>query len=124
MLRWSNALVRSQCNVCGEWFDDSELDGHLNQQLEGPAEEPGSTQIHLKCATCDKVIDAYYGVPFRVGGAGPGMRLLIGAWAELGEEPIPIDTYVCPQCGRIEQFANKKIRDRLRRSAPHTSHSR
>ena len=41
-------------------------------------------------------MDAYYGVPFRVGGTDPGMRLLIGAWGELGEEPIPIDLYVCP----------------------------
>ena len=65
-------------------------------------------------------MDVYYGVPFRVGGTGPGMRLLIGAWAELGEEPIPIDLYVCPQCGRMEQFASKKTRDRLKRAAPHT----
>src|SRR5438876_10234919 len=65
---------------------------------------------------CDKVMDAYYCVPFRVGGTGPGMRLLIGAWAELGEEPIPIDLYVCPQCGRMEQFGNKKTRDRLSRA--------
>jgi len=64
-------------------------------------------------------MDAYYGVPFRVGGTGPGTRLLIGAWAELGEEPIPIDLYVCPQCGRMEQFANKKTRDRLSRAASH-----
>ncbi len=115
----SNALGKSQCSVCGQWFDDSELDDHLNQHLEGPAEEPGTVQKRLMCPTCDKVMDAYYGVPFRVGGTGPGMRLLLGAWAELGEEPIPIDIYVCPQYGRIEQFATKDTRDRLRRSAPH-----
>ena len=64
-------------------------------------------------------MDAYYGVPFRVGGTGPGMRLLIGAWAELEEEPVPIDLYVCPQCERIEQYANKNTEDRLRRAASH-----
>ncbi len=64
-------------------------------------------------------MDAYYGVPFRVGGTGPGMRLLIGAWAELGEEPVPIDLYVCPQCQLIEQYANKNTEDRLRRAASH-----
>ena len=64
-------------------------------------------------------MEAYDGVPFRVGGTGPGMRLLIGAWAELGEEPIPIDLYVCPYCVRILPFANKKTRDRLSRAASH-----
>ncbi|OLE68903.1 hypothetical protein AUF78_13830 [archaeon 13_1_20CM_2_51_12] len=87
--------------------------------MEAPAEEPGSAQKRLKCPTCDKVMDAYYGVPFRVGGTGPGMRLFIGAWAELGEEPVPIDLYVCPQCERIEQYANKNTKDRLRRAASH-----
>ncbi len=112
-------MAKSRCETCGEWFEDSELDDHLNQHLENPTEEPGSSQRRLKCPTCDRIMDAYYGVPFRVGGTGPGMRLLIGAWAELGEEPVPIDTYVCPQCGRILQYANKATRDRLRRSAPH-----
>jgi len=31
-------------------------------------------------------MEAYYGAPFRVGGRGPGVRLLIGAWAELAEK--------------------------------------
>ena len=35
------------------------------------------------------MMNTYYGVPFRVNGTGPRMRLLIGASAELGEEPIP-----------------------------------
>ena len=64
-------------------------------------------------------METYYGVPFRVGGTGPGMRFLIGGWAELGEEPISIDLSVCAQCGRIQPFANEKTRDKLRRSAPH-----
>ncbi|HWY28409.1 MAG TPA: hypothetical protein VNW25_04025 [Candidatus Sulfotelmatobacter sp.] len=113
-------MAKSQSNTCGQWIEDSELDDHLNEHLETPAGEPGSAQKRLRCPVCDKVMDAYYGVPFRVGGTGPGMRLLIGAWAELGEEPIPIDLLVCPQCGRILPYANKATRDRLRRSAAHT----
>ncbi len=64
-------------------------------------------------------MDAYYGVPFRIGGTGPVGRVLLGWWAELGEEPIPIDLYVCPECGRILTFANEKTRDRLKRAARH-----
>ena len=55
-----NALAKSECNVCGQWFDDSELDDHLNAHLEGPTEEPGLAQRVLKCPTCDKVMDTYY----------------------------------------------------------------
>jgi len=106
-------MAKSRCTTCGQWFEDSELDDHLNQHLSEPA-EPTSNPTELKCPDCQTAIEAYYGVPFRVGGTGPRMRLLIGAWAELGEEPIPIDLYVCPQCGRMEQFANKKTRDRLK----------
>ena len=114
-----NNLTKSQCQICSLWFQDEDLDAHLNQHLEGPAEEPGATRRVLKCPTCDKVMDAYYGVPFRVGGTGPGMRLLIGAWAELGEEPIPIDLFLCSKCGRIQPFANAKTRARLERAAEH-----
>lgn len=73
----------------------------------------------MKCPTCDTEMEAYFGVPFRVGGTGPGMRLLIGAWAELGEEPIPMDLSVCPKCGHVQFFATQKTRDKLRRAARH-----
>ena len=67
----------------------------------------------MKCPSCNVDMDAYPGVPFRVGGSGPGMHLLLGNWAELGEQLIPFDIYVCPQCGKIEQYASKNTRDRL-----------
>ncbi len=115
----SGNLGKSQCEICGLWFDDSALDAHLNQHLDEPAEQARTEQIALKCPTCNIDMDAYYGVPFRVGGTGPGLRLLIGEWVELGEEPIPINLFVCAQCGRIQPFANEKTRDRLRRAARH-----
>ena len=40
--------------------------------------------------------------------------------AELGEEPIPIDIYVCPRCGRILRFANKKKSGRDSSERHHT----
>ena len=42
-------LAKSQCATCGEWFEDSELDEHLNQHLEAPAEEPGTAKEHQIC---------------------------------------------------------------------------
>ena len=111
-------MVKSQCNVCGLWFEDRDLDEHLNQHL-NESNEQTKTEEGLKCPTCDIQMEAYFGVPFRVGGTGPGMRLLIGAWAELGEEPIPIDLFVCAKCGQMRFFATQKTRDRLKRAAPH-----
>ena len=110
-------MAKSVCKVCGQWFEDSELDEHLNQHLESPVDE--HKEPPLKCSSCDTVMDVYYGVPFRVGGTGPAMRALIGEWAELGEQPIPIDLFVCKKCGRIQLFASEKTRRRLSRAAPH-----
>jgi len=31
-------LAKSVCKVCGQWFEDSELDEHLNQHTEEPEE--------------------------------------------------------------------------------------
>jgi len=64
-------------------------------------------------------MDVYRGVPFKVGRSDPAAKLLLGWWSELGEDPIPIDLYVCPQCGRMLQYATKATKDRLKRSAPH-----
>ncbi len=110
-------LSKQRCQVCKKWFEEEELDAHLNEHLESPSDEHGRPA--LRCLVCDIVMDAYYGVPFRVGGTGPAMRVLIGEWAELGEEPIPIDLFVCRKCGRIQLVAGEKTRKRLSRAAPH-----
>src|SRR5205809_6220790 len=31
-------MAKSVCKVCGQWFEDSELDEHLNQHTEEPEE--------------------------------------------------------------------------------------
>ena len=110
-------MAKSQCATCGEWFEDSELDDHLNQHEDEPA-EPAS-ELKRECPDCRTTMDAYRGVPFKVGRSDPAARILLGWVSELGEEPIMIDLYVCPQCGGILQYANKATRDRLKRSAPH-----
>jgi rubrerythrin len=44
------------------------------------------------------------GVKFRTGGTSGEMGFLIGRWAELGEDTLQLDVYVCPQCRRVELF--------------------
>ncbi len=111
-------MTKSRCETCGQWFEDDEIDGHLNTHLDEPA-EPASEPTEMKCPDCQTGMEAYYSVPFRVGRGDIATRLLFGVWAELDREPVLMDLYVCPQCGRILQYANKATRDRLRRSAPH-----
>jgi len=93
--------------LAGEWFEDDQLDEHLNQHADEPA-EPAS-ELKRECLNCRTTMDVYRGVPFKVGRSDPAARLLLGWVSELGEEPIPTDLYVCPQCGRIEQFTIKVL---------------
>jgi hypothetical protein len=32
---------------------------------------------------------------------------VVGEWAELGEGLLPLNLYVCPECGRIELYADE-----------------
>src|SRR5206468_12994053 len=93
-----------------------ELDEHLNKHMEDP-EETTLEQKAVKCPSCDIDTDAYYAVPFKIGSSDLATRMLMGWVSELGEEPILIDLYVCPKCGRLQQFVNQETREKLRRSA-------
>ncbi len=106
-------MAKSRCGTCGEWFEDDELDEHLETHLEEP-EPPVGEQVPLKCPDCKIDTEAYRQVPFRVGRGDTASRLLFGVWAELDRDPLLIDLYVCPQCGKIQQFASEKTRSRLR----------
>jgi len=66
-----------------------------------------------KCQTCNLEMEFAQRVDFRVGGTGGGWKLLFGEWAELGESMIPLEVYVCPQCGRIGLFADEETKQRL-----------
>src|SRR5207249_5498748 len=103
------------CGTCGEWFEDDELDEHLGTHLEEP-EPPVGEQALLRCPDCNIETEVYRSVPFRVGRGDIAARVLFGVWAELDREPVLIDLYVCPQCGRIQQFASEKTRSRLKRA--------
>jgi DNA-directed RNA polymerase subunit RPC12/RpoP len=105
-------MAKSRCGTCGEWFEDDELDEHLGTHLEEPG-PPVGEQVPLRCPDCKIDTEVYYGVPFKIGQSDPAARLLLGWVSQLGEEPMLIDLYICPQCGRLQQFVNKKTRDRL-----------
>jgi predicted RNA-binding Zn-ribbon protein involved in translation (DUF1610 family) len=66
-----------------------------------------------KCHSCGVEMQFAEKASFRVGGTSGGWKLLFGEWAELGESMIPLDIYVCPQCGRIELFADEETKKRL-----------
>ena len=54
-------MAKQQCETCKKWFDDEELDDHLEEHLKDQVEEPAPQM--LKCSTCNIEMDAYFGVP-------------------------------------------------------------
>jgi hypothetical protein len=45
---------------------------------------------------------------FRIGGTPGEWKLIFGEWAELGENLLPLEIYICAKCGRIKFFADEK----------------
>jgi len=66
-----------------------------------------------KCKTCGVEMQFAGENAFRTGGTSGGWKFLFGGWAELDENVMPLLLYVCPKCGKVEFYANKKIRQRL-----------
>jgi hypothetical protein len=76
-------MAKSRYQTCGQWFEDSELDDHLNIHLDfDPLAEPPPEPKQVKCPDCSLVMDAYYGVPFHISRTDPAtilfVRTLIG----------------------------------------------
>lgn len=65
-----------------------------------------------KCTYCGQNAQFVYTAKFRVGGTSGGAKLLLGEWAELGEEMIPMYVFVCPNCGKIELIATEELRQK------------
>ncbi len=74
----------------------------------------GSTR---KCVSCGQYAQLIYTAKFRIGGTSGGWKLLFGEWAELGESMIPMDVFVCPNCGKIELYATEELRQQAIRAA-------
>ena len=49
-------------------------------------------------------------IPFRTGGTSGAAHLLFGNWAELGEDVLHLDAFLCQSCGRVQLFADSHQR--------------
>ncbi|MEM3616392.1 MAG: zinc-ribbon domain-containing protein [Candidatus Bathyarchaeia archaeon] len=71
-----------------------------------------------KCASCNVELQFAQKIPFRIKGT-PGMwKLLFRELAELGEELLSFDLYVCPKCGEVRFFADEKSMQSLLKITP------
>jgi predicted RNA-binding Zn-ribbon protein involved in translation (DUF1610 family) len=75
------------------------------------------TDATRKCSGCGQTAKYMYTVNLRIGGTSGGMKLLLGEWAEVGEQMVPMYVFVCPYCGKIELYATEEMRKRAARPA-------
>jgi hypothetical protein len=54
------------------------------------------------CVRCGGPLKSIGVEQFRVGGSSGGWKLLIGEWAELGEEMLSLEVFGCLRCRRVE----------------------
>jgi len=78
-------------------------------------ESASQTSLAIKCPTCDIAMDDMGDVPFRTGGTSGAAHLLFGNWAELGEDVLHLDAFLCRKCGRVQLFADSRTRDSIGR---------
>ena len=71
-----------------------------------------------KCYSCGIEMQFAQKVPFRIKGTPGYWKLVFGEWAELGEEMLSFDVYVCPSCGEIRLLADEKSKTSLLRLTP------
>jgi hypothetical protein len=67
------------------------------------ARAPGSREFDPDaCLRCGTELQAMGVEEFRTGGTSGGWKLLFGEWAELGEDKMPLDVRVCPNCRQVD----------------------
>jgi hypothetical protein len=54
------------------------------------------------CLRCGGVLQSMGVEEFRTGGTSGGWKLLVGEWAELGEEMLKLEVLACGSCGFVE----------------------
>ena len=70
------------------------------------------TEIN-KCYGCGRETQFVHRIPFRIRGT-PGLwKLVVGEWAEFGEETVSFDVYVSSSCGEVRLSTDGKTRCKL-----------
>jgi len=84
-------MTKQQCETCMEWFEDSELDAHLQRHLEEALlSDEEREQLRLKCPICN-------GLEFeRESGS------LEGSW--LGQTRHKMVLMICRKCSLVLPF--------------------
>ena len=54
------------------------------------------------CLRCGGALQSMGIDEFRTGGTTGGWKLLVGEWAELGEEMLRLEVFACGSCGKVE----------------------
>ena len=82
-----------------------------NRQNKTPSDSPNNER-KLRCSSCGSAMQFSYSVDFRTG-AGGKVKLLFGESINPGMSLLPLNVYVCPDCGKIDLFAAKAIKEAL-----------
>lgn len=72
-----------------------------------------------KWYSCNVEMQYLQKVPFRIKGTPGIWKLVFGELAELDEEMLYFDVYICPECGEIRLFADEKAKAVLERITPY-----
>lgn len=68
----------------------------------------GRKPERLVCLRCSAELKRLGVEKFRIGGATGLVKLVFDEWAELGEDVLPLEVWVCPGCRRVEfRFAGR-----------------
>ena len=62
--------------------------------------EPAKTSD--TCLRCGQPLWTFGVQKFRIGGTTGGWKMLVGEWAELGEDMVPLEMLACRGCGKVE----------------------
>lgn len=57
-----------------------------------------------KCINCQTNLENLGQIGLRTGGMDGSWQLLLGAWADVQETVIYLDSFRCNNCGRLEFF--------------------
>jgi len=59
------------------------------------------------CLRCGQALESVGVEHFRTGGTSGGWKMVFGEWAELGEQVLDFEVFVCPSCRKVELRAPK-----------------